>query len=284
MREEEKDIDNLYELEEEENLYNLEDSDDSYPYTEENDPMQDDVEESEPGVETYFKDSREGRGEEVAEKSYGAEEEFEPVDDEEDDEEDDDEDEEEEQDSKLNPALLLLKILAAPVEGWKALKRGDYSVEEIASGCFYPLVAIAAISEFATKMYGTHITIGACMLLAITTFIAFFFGYFTIILLGGAVLPKSAREIFRNKFSKEFVMMNVASLALFRAALNLCPMIDAVLVFLPFWTIYLIFKGVRFLRMPPEYESRTRIILSVLVVGVPVLWEWLIELLLSLGI
>ncbi|MDE6237602.1 MAG: hypothetical protein K2M45_07010, partial [Muribaculaceae bacterium] len=75
MREEEKDIDNLYELEDEENLYNLEDSDDSYPYTEENDPMQDDVEESEPGVETYFKDSREGRGEEVAEKSYGAEEE-----------------------------------------------------------------------------------------------------------------------------------------------------------------------------------------------------------------
>ncbi|MDE6296562.1 MAG: hypothetical protein K2L89_01840, partial [Muribaculaceae bacterium] len=101
---------------------------------------------------------------------------------------------------------------------------------------------------------------------------------FTIILLCGLLLPKAASNVFKKDIGKEFVMMNMSTLALFFTAMNLFPMIDAVLVFLPIWTIYLIYKGVKILRVPAEIESRTKIVLTFLMIGVPLLWEWLVGL------
>ena len=43
---------------------------------------------------------------------------------------------------------LLLKVLSNPVDGWKAVKRSKYSVDSFAAGCFYPLLGLAAVSEF----------------------------------------------------------------------------------------------------------------------------------------
>lgn len=196
----------------------------------------------------------------------------------EDNSEDEEDDDENENEPKGNPSVLLLKILSTPVEGWKELKRRAYTPEEISSGCFLPLIAIASISEFATKMYGVSITLSQCLMNALSTFVAFFFGYFTVLLVGGYILPKVVRGNLKQDFGKEFVMMNISTLALFYTAYKLCPMIDAVLVFLPIWTIYLIYKGVRFLRVPVAVEARSKVIMAFLIVASPVLWGWLMEL------
>ena len=178
---------------------------------------------------------------------------------------------------KGNLILLLLKILATPVEGWKEFKRRRYTVEETASGCFYPLTAIAAISCFADMIYKT-VTLSVCVMNALNVFISLFFGYFTVIILGGLFLPKVVSDIVKKEIGKEFVMINMSSLALFYSAVMLFQMIDAILVFLPLWTIYLIYKGVKILRIPEEVATRTKIIFTFLIIGAPVLWNWLFSL------
>ena len=50
---------------------------------------------------------------------------------------------------------LLLKVLSNPVDGWKAVKRSKYSVDSFAAGCFYPLLGLAAVSEFTALFYET---------------------------------------------------------------------------------------------------------------------------------
>lgn len=260
---EEMDFDPLFNLEEDDsdNLYRLPDDFDS-----------DDEEES----------AHERDEENISHHSLRNNSEDDEEDGEEDDEENEDE-EDEEKEKKGSPFALMFKILSTPVEGWKELKRRRYTPEQIASGMFFPTIAIAAISEFAAKIY-TTVGLNECLMNALKAFISFFFGYFTVLLISGVILPKASKKAMKESIGRIFVMVNMSTLALFFSTLNLFPMIDAVLVFLPIWTIYLIYKGVRILRVPEGVETRTKILLAFLIIGCPFLWSYLMDLFFKLSI
>lgn len=190
------------------------------------------------------------------------------------------EDEEESEPDSINRKAglsLLFKILTTPVEGWKEMKRRRLSPDSIASSVFYPLVALASVSEFIRILYGSVMPLSDIVIEAVIMFMALFFGYFTVILLGSNLLPKEVRPTIKSDIGKNFTMMSVSSLALFMFGYNAFPMIDSVLVFLPLWTIYIVCKGVKILRVPKEVEIRTKGTLSCLIVGTPLLWDWLLS-------
>lgn len=170
---------------------------------------------------------------------------------------------------------LLFKIMTTPVEGWKALKRCRLKAEEVAATGFYPLLALAAVSEFTALFYEAHVTISALVIPAIVTFITFFFGYFSVLLCGAVFLPAAASEKLKTQFGRQYIMMNVSTLALFYIMHRIIPILDPVVAFLPLWTIYLAWKGVKYLRVPPELETRTGATLSVLILACPLFWNWI---------
>lgn len=176
---------------------------------------------------------------------------------------------------------LLFKILATPVEGWKEMKRRRLSTDSIASSVFYPLVACASASEFIRLIYGSVTPLSDMVKEAVITFMALFFGYFTVLLLGGYLLPKGVRGYMKETTGKNLTMMAFSSLALFIIIYNAFPMIDPVLVFLPLWTIYIVCKGVKILRVPKDTEIRTKGTLCCLIIGAPLLWDWLLSELLN---
>lgn len=178
---------------------------------------------------------------------------------------------------KPSPLSLMIKTMLTPVEGWKALKRARLSTDSFASGCFLPCVSFAALIEIIKIFYEANYTIGSWLLDTVSTFLIFFFGYFSVILIGGAVLPKKARVLMHKDIGKQFVMLNISTLALFWALIELVPMLDPVLVFLPLWTIYLIYKGVRVIRVPSDVENSTTGYLCLLIIGLPLLWNWVIN-------
>lgn len=209
------------------------------------------------------------------------------IDDEEEDadEEEEDEDMDEEQlteesvvSEKKNPSpvRLLFKTMFTPVEGWKALKRARLKTEEFASRCFYPLIALAAISEVSKIFYEANVSVSDWAVDGLITFMTFFFGYFSVLLAGGFMLPPKSRDIIKKDIGKQFVMLAMSSLAIFWIFIQIMPMLEPVLVFLPLWTIYLIYKGVRILRVPEEVENSTTGLLCMLIIGIPVLWNWVL--------
>lgn len=205
--------------------------------------------------------------------------------DEEDYEEEEDEEEDEEAEANNEPEIknvkrpspigIMFKTMLGPMEGWKELKRARLSTDEFASRCYYPMIALAAISEGAMIFYEANITIGDWAKTALSTFITFFFGYFTVLFLGSFTLPRKSRDVLKKDVGKQFVMLAMSTLALFWSAICLFPMLEPVLVFLPLWTIYIVFKGVRRLRVPQEVQSSTTGLLCMLIIGVPVLWNWI---------
>lgn len=176
--------------------------------------------------------------------------------------------------SGVSVILLLLKLLSNPIEGWKEVRRKRVSVEEAQRNCFYPLLAILAVSHFAYLFYSTRVTLSQIILGAVTSFVGFFAAYFCIVILLQILLPKDSGKCMDTNFGKVFVILNLSSLCLFFTAIELFPMLSPVLIFLPLWTVYMICRGTRFFKFPEDKTILGTGLLCILIVGLPFLIEW----------
>ncbi len=169
-----------------------------------------------------------------------------------------------------SPIMLMLFMMINPVEGWKRIRRSKLKPEEVASGCFYPLTALASASVFIQLLYGNNDNVTELVVQALTVFISFFFGYFLVSLLEKNLLPKSCREKAESPFGREFVMYLMSTLTLFFTLATLLPMIWEICVFLPLWTVYLASKGVRFFKFEERRINLVTALICIFVVAAPI--------------
>lgn len=195
------------------------------------------------------------------------------------DDDTDTDDEQDEQDLKdtHSPFGAMLKVMIGPIYGWRKLKRAKISTERFAAGCFYPLLAVAAVTEFAGMFYEANKTFPEMLVESVKTFITYFLGYYIALLCSTTFIPKSCREKMHTEFAHTFIMLATSTLLLFRILLNLFPMVDSVLVFLPIWTIYLIVRGARILRVPKDRESSMAGLISLYTIAAPFFCGWLLS-------
>ncbi len=172
---------------------------------------------------------------------------------------------------------LLIKILTNPVEGWKAVRREKLSVERAQHSCFYPLLALLALSNFAHLFYDSRVELSEVIISAVTNFVGYFAGYFCIVILLKTLLPKDSGKAMDTDFGKVFVIMNLSSLCIFFTAMELLPMLSPVLIFLPLWTVYVICRGTRFFRFPEDKTIYCTTLLCLLIIGVPEVIEWVLN-------
>jgi hypothetical protein len=178
--------------------------------------------------------------------------------------------------SEASPILHMLKVLLNPVEGWKSVRRDKLTSDNVQRNCFYPLLAILSVSQFAELFYNTRIGLQEVLVTAIGIFVSFFFGYFCIMLLLKLLMPGEAKETSTSEFGKVFVLLSLSTLCLFFTAIELCPMLWALLIFLPLWTVYAICRGARFFRFPDNRQILCTGLLCMLIIGVPVFLDWIL--------
>ncbi len=169
----------------------------------------------------------------------------------------------------------IFKILSNPVDGWKNLKRSKFSVEKVAVRIFYPILAIAALSEFMELFYNTDVNFADIIAISIITFITFFFSYFTVLLAGSFLLPEVCRKVLHSNFGKEYVMINITTLALFYFLYKVFPLAGPLIAFLPLLTVYIAYKGIKLFRIPYEKETLSCCIIVGLLIGAPLGWNWI---------
>lgn len=169
---------------------------------------------------------------------------------------------------------LLFKIMFQPVEGWKDLRRRGLRFEELQTGCFYPLLAVLAISKFAEYFYSVNVSLAQLVTEAIVAFVSFFFGFYSIQMVLSWILPEEVAVKMEERYGKEYLIISLSTLAIFSILTDLLPMLWPILIFLPIWTLYIMFKGVRFFKLDPSKEMKFYILTVVSVIGIPLLLEW----------
>lgn len=169
---------------------------------------------------------------------------------------------------------LIFKTMFSPVEGWKKLRRSRISIEKLQAGSFYPLLALLAVSKFSDFFYYVDVSLNRVITEGIVAFVAYFFTYFCMPVVMSWVLPKEMSEKFDSKFGKAFTLVVLSTLVLFSIVVDLLPMLWPILIFLPIWTLYLMFKGVRFFKFEEKNEMKFFIRSGAAVIGLPLLIEW----------
>lgn len=182
-----------------------------------------------------------------------------------------------------SPIAVMFKTMFTPVEGWKALKRAKFQPDKVMGSLLSTCVALASVSEFMAFIYEANVTLTEVLVRAVVTFIAFFFSYYSVLAAAGILLGENVRKTLNSPFGKNFIMTSMATLPVFYALYRLLPILGPVLVFLPLWTIYMVFRGVRFLRLPKEKDNVATVLLCALEIGMPVLWNWIFTDLIPLG-
>lgn len=173
--------------------------------------------------------------------------------------------------------VLLFQIMFNPVEGWKKLRRSGVTVESLQGGCFYPFLSLLALSQFAEYFYKVDISLSQVVTQAVVSFVAFFFGYFSVLMVISWLFPKTIMKDIDEKFLKSYIVVAMSSLALFSVFINILPMLWPILIFLPIWTMYFMFKGVRFFKLPQNRETKFLLVSGVAVIAMPLLIDWVLN-------
>ncbi|MCH5228520.1 MAG: hypothetical protein J1F12_00815 [Muribaculaceae bacterium] len=181
-----------------------------------------------------------------------------------------------EEEKKASAFGLLIRIMFNPVEGWKKLRRSGLSIEKLQSGCFYPLLSLLAISKFADYFYSVDVNLSKVVTESVVAFVSFFFGYFCIEKIMTLLLSKEPEEKVKEDFGKGYILISLSSLVIFSVITDLLPMIWPILIFLPIWTLYLMYKGVRFFLLPHKSEGKFYVVMGASAIGVPLLIEWIL--------
>lgn len=166
---------------------------------------------------------------------------------------------------------LLFNLMLNPTEGWKNIRRAGQKPEKVARDCFYPLTALASAAVFIQYLYGTAESINNILITALTVFISFFMSYFFIMLLEKIVLPQSYSAVSETDYGRNYTMYLLSTLTLFYILSCAAPMLDAVWVFLPIWTIFIASKGVRFFKFKDSRTTLLTCIISALIILSPIM-------------
>lgn len=183
-------------------------------------------------------------------------------------------------DDSPSPFRLMLKVMMQPIEGWKAVRRAFLTPERAQQGCFYPLLALLATSKFSLMLYYPTKKLPETLIDAVSSFVSFFFGYFLIVIFLKIFMPGESKKTFDSDFGKVFVIISLSTLCLFYTLADAFPMLWAVLIFLPLWTIYIICRGTRFLKFSQNKQIASTFILCLIIIGIPFALSWIFEILL----
>lgn len=179
------------------------------------------------------------------------------------------------QPSLRHPVMSLLKLMATPVQGWKDLKNQKFSSLEAATRCFWPLLILSSITSYIGPFLDVTMTWTDTILKSLGIFMTFLLSNYAILVGAKILLPKSEKKRLDTAFGHVFVMTCLSSLMLAVILWNLLPMLTPLLVFMPIYTIYLVVRGAKYLRISPEALQTSTIRLCVLILGMPMLFYWL---------
>lgn len=168
-----------------------------------------------------------------------------------------------------HPMLMFLRMFISPLKAWKALKNSAVSSDDFARRCFYPLIALVTACNFLRLLREPDLTLSSELQNAVVIFISFFLGYFVVLFLAKICLPNDANVKVDTPFGRIWLMSGLGTLVVFLTLDELLPDLDAILVFLPLFTIYLMVRGARFLRLKRASEAVVGWIAALLCIFVP---------------
>lgn len=187
--------------------------------------------------------------------------------------------EDDEDDRKRYTMWSIMPVaMVNPQLGWSRA-RDEGPTPEIATLRFFiPICIFAALADFLIYLYPGQYTFPGVLVGSVVTLCSFFIGYYLSLVLTRLLLRKHSKSLPATDYGKLLIMGSTATLAFFHILMRAFPMFDFILEFLPLWTIYLVFEGIRQDHHDQEYSIFSIGMVCLIIICSPILIEWILSL------
>lgn len=170
-------------------------------------------------------------------------------------------------------------VLTMPTSGWERVKKCGPPPDVALLRFLLPISILSGASELFTLIYqaGQH-EFPDILVTGFIFFASYFLGYYLALVFAKIFLPKAAKFFPSSAYGKLLTMTGVATLALFHMLYKILPFFDFIIEFFPIWTIFLIFKGMRYSDITPEKNALSMGVMCVVTIACPEMVEWVFTL------
>ncbi len=173
----------------------------------------------------------------------------------------------------------LLQLILAPATGWDDLRRSDPDPEELARRGLYPLLGVAAITEFLAFFYARHAELGQVLMRAVADFGAYFVSLFIARLIFELYLGRLTEPKPSPRTVQTVAVAGIGLMVLVQILCNCLPWNLVILKFLPVYVVLVLYKAGPFLGVRKESELPYIGLSAAAIVVVPLVIYYLLYLL-----
>lgn len=167
----------------------------------------------------------------------------------------------------------LFQIILSPEKGWEDmaydLNMNRINVRRLYIHSFLPLIAACSVTAFVRLVFGADWLL--CMASAIGEFVSLFLTYHLGIYIISWFMPRlvdpEARDSQDQRRLAVVVMMSASFIALVALVTNIIKVQIGLLAFLPFYVVFILWKGCGFLEIDRRQEGLFMIVASTSVLG-----------------
>ena len=175
----------------------------------------------------------------------------------------------------------MIQLILSPRQGWIDLKDSDPDPDELLSQGFYPLLGIAAVSDFLALCNERSATLAVVLMRALGDFGAYFVSVFIARLIFELYLGTVTTDKPDMRRANTMTVCGIGILVLFQILDNCMPWNLVLLKFLPFYVVLVLYMAIPYIGVARNSELRFTGIASGAIVGVPLVIYYLLYLLIQ---
>ncbi len=171
----------------------------------------------------------------------------------------------------------LFQLLLSPGLGWEDIEHTDPDPEELTRKGLYPLMGLAAATEFLAFFYERGIALGTVLIRAVADFGSYFVSVFIAKLIFDYYLGRlteNGRHDIRK--ASTLTVTGLGMMVLFQVFSNCLPWNLILLKFLPIYVVLVLYKAAHYMNIRRNDEMRFLGITAGALVGVPLLIYYLL--------
>lgn len=177
---------------------------------------------------------------------------------------------------------LMMQLLLVPVRGWEDVSSASPDPEEMLRRGLYPLMGVAALTEFVSFCYVSGLTLSAVLVRAVVDFGAYFASVFIARLIFDVYLGRELEggELNRRK-AETLTVFAIGIMIVFRIIGNCMPSDVNIFKFLPLYLVLVLYKAIPYMGVRRDREFSFLGLASIATVVVPLALYYLLYLIVA---
>ena len=169
-------------------------------------------------------------------------------------------------------------VITSPRYGWELINESNIPVGKVMRSAYLPLLVVLGFSCFVPMIYDSTIPFSKSLMTGIVMFSTYFISYYMIVYLLGGAYPELVKTEGGRARLNDYILYNLIFLVLLMILRNLLPSDFTPVLFLMLYLPWMAFRVTGNLFVRKDKVNRFAVISSVLLLGLPLLLEFVLGL------